>query len=60
MKITEATLLPLSLVISICGASWFVSDLYSQTSFNKIQLEQVKSDMVYIRDKVDKILEKVK
>lgn len=69
-SITESTLVPISLVISLLGGSGFITYVYFQTEANakailEIQgkqnsLEEIKLDIAVIKEKMEYIEKKLR
>lgn len=52
-KITETTLLPISLVLTIIGGVFWLTMIYSQTEANAKEISKIKDDGREIISKID-------
>jgi len=61
--ITEKTLLPISLLVILAGAIFWLSSMYALASNNEKQIviikTDLKSDISRLESKVDRLLERV-
>jgi hypothetical protein len=62
--ITEKTLLPISLLVIIAGGIFWLSSMYALANSNEKQITiiktDLKSDIIRLESKVDRLLERVK
>ena len=62
--ITEKTLLPISLLVILAGGIFWLSSMYALANSNEKQITiiktDLKSDIIRLEAKVDRLLERVK
>jgi hypothetical protein len=58
-KITEDTLLPLSIVALLFGFVSWLTTLYNETREHTSQIVEIKIDQRLVSEKLDRILEKI-
>lgn len=62
--ITEKTLLPISLLVILAGGIFWLSSMYALANSNEKQITiiktDLKSDIIRLESKVDRLLERVK
>lgn len=63
MKLSESTLIPLSLVITLLGGSAWITSLWAKTENNSIQIQTLtkKEESHYdkLSDKLDEVIERL-
>lgn len=63
MKITEKTLIPISLLTIIVGGVFWLTNIYFSTATNASEIKELKQqrkdDTILINEKLDKLIEDV-
>lgn len=55
-KITESTLFPLSVVIILAGAMFWLTSLYNQVVAQGVQLQEVKAEQAKKADRIEEVI----